>query len=319
MKKLIFTLTLVLGLASLAFGQTILTTTTLSSAVTTPTQGSSTPASPYISVTSATGITAASTLLYVDNEVMFVEAANSTFLTVTRGYFGSVAHAHSSGALVWLGPPYAFFDNALLNDPAGSCKRSNETYLPHINTRYGVISDCLGGQWVNGVNAAPGNTTFHVMAPEPGGVAYTTLGSGGAGTTTTTTVLYCTEVDLHENKLLTGIADLNGAGVANGNRVVGLYDSTGNLLAKSAATVTATASVYQSIAFSSTYYALGPAVYFACMNDSSASDSVRMLITGQQDNSLTIGVTGLTTQVLPATFTAPTVFHTAVGPYSFVY
>src|ERR1700692_814894 len=69
--------------ASMLFGQTILPTTTLSAAV----ASSSTTS---VQVTSATGIVATSTVLFigdgVNGEAVFVNSVSGTTLAVTRGY-----------------------------------------------------------------------------------------------------------------------------------------------------------------------------------------------------------------------------------------
>ena len=82
--------------------------------------------------------------------------------------------------------------------------------------------------------------------------------------------------------------------------------------------VTATASVYQAFAFTTPYFAVGPAQYFGCFQDSVGSDTVRMLVTGVQDNRLTKGQTSAVFGTVPA-LTPPTSFNTAVGPYLYVY
>ena len=93
-------------LASFAFGQStntnlVLTATKLSAALT---QSSNT-----LRVASATGITATSTILYLDDgsskngEAVFVNAVNGTTISVTRGYNGTQANPHLSGTVVLIG------------------------------------------------------------------------------------------------------------------------------------------------------------------------------------------------------------------------
>ena len=304
--------------ASMSFGQTFLTQTTLAAAVTTT-------STTQVHLTSATGVTAAVTVLFIDQEALFVNSISGTYASVTRGYNGTQSGTHASAALVFVGPATAYAYQA----PTGSCTRTqgalngNVLYLPVI--AYGVdgmlptASDCVGGVWTTSfLQSSSNNTPLRTMAPDPGAVAYTGIDS--SGTAGTNTSMFCIEADLKSTKLLTGIATLNGTGVANGNRLVVLYDSSGNLVANSAVAgvATATASVYQAIAFTTPYYAV-PARYFACIQQSSSSDTVRMAVSGTQDNFLAGAITGQTFGTIPTKITAPTTFTTVTGPYSYLY
>jgi hypothetical protein len=190
--------------------------------------------------------------------------------------------------------------------------------LPFVNAQTGNISDCLGGKWVKGPLAPL--TQFRVFNPNTGGTAYTSINT--SGTTLAATTMYCTELDLPTNKLLTGLAVLNGTSADGTDKhLVALYDAGGNLLANSALAGAATsgASVFQQFAFTSPFFAVGPASYFACMQTNGTTNTVRMAVTGgSADNILTKGVTGQTFGTLAA-FTAPTTFTTAVGPYVYAY
>jgi len=323
MKKFL-TLSALAAFAAIAsFGQTILTPTTLSAAVTKAKQL-------QIVVASATGITAptqtTSVDLYIDKELMLVEAVSGTTVTVSRGQGGTTATTHASGALVFASSPNNFFtgsaDNAGIGgspvQAGGSCTRTNLLVLPSIDVETGVISDCLGGVWVNGVGTQITNTEYRLSFPDPGVTAYTSINTNGTAVGATT--LYCTAFELPYNKLLTGLAFINGTTVTNDHRYSILYDSSGIALANGALTgvTTATASVYQAFAFTAKYFAVGPATYYGCFQDSVGSDTVRMLVTGAQDNRLTKGQTGATFGTVPA-LTVPTAFTTAVGPYLYAY
>jgi len=137
MKKTLLTLSIVFGLALASFGQATLTQTTLSAKVDNQTT--------TIPLTSATGVVATSTVLFVDSELMYVNAINSTTAKVTRGYGGSVAKAHRSGSMVLLGPPNYFF----VNTPSGACTSTNLAVLPAVNTQTGLQWDCstVTSQW----------------------------------------------------------------------------------------------------------------------------------------------------------------------------
>jgi hypothetical protein len=295
--------------------QTILTPTTLSAAVTTlPTR--------TIVVASATGFTAGQTDVYIDRSLYPVVSVSGTTIGLGPAVSGTADGTHVSGALVWVGTPIAFNQNPRINFPNnGSCKRSDELYLPLINVATGTIADCLGGQWIKG-DAGTGSVTasrWRVYAPEPGGTIYTSL--NGTGTAVGATTLYCTEVWLPANKLLTGIGVLNGTTVTGNARYVVLYDSTGNPIANSALAgqASVSASVYEQYAFTAKYFAVGPAQFFACIQDNAVgSTTVRMAVTQVNDNILTKGQTGATFGTIP-TLTVPTTFTTAVGPYVYLY
>src|SRR4051812_48632783 len=109
-----------------AFAQTVLTSTTLSAALT---DG----AGRLVSVASATGITApgngsTSIVLLVDREIMRVNAVSGTSITVARGQDGTRAVPHVSGATVWVAPPTAISPYP----PSGQCTRTNLATVPYI-------------------------------------------------------------------------------------------------------------------------------------------------------------------------------------------
>lgn len=338
MIKTLMKLSAVFGLLiASAFGQTILTNTTLSAAVpNTVSTALMTGNLSVVSVASATGISAptpntgnvagiatssAASYIYVDRELMEVKGVSGSSLTVIRGVGSTAAQSHVNGALVfvipaaavglWSGVDYGMVPAV----PAGSCTRSNELYLPRIQFNSGIISDCLNGQWYNGDALQTTRTHSKVLyAPNPGGTAYASL--NGTGTVLVAGTLYCTEIQLPYSKLATGLADLLGSVGGTDKHLVALYDANMNLLANSAtAGVTAgTASAYEQISFTSPYYMVGPAQYFGCVQSNGTTATVRMLVTGTQDQYLTTSKTG-TFGTIPATITAPTTFTTAVGPY----
>jgi hypothetical protein len=132
--KLFRSLSLIVVALALSVGasaQTALTQTTLSAAVNSSTT--------RITVASATGITANSTLLYVDNEALFVNSVAGTTIGVQRGASGTKAFAHISGAGVLAGPPNAFVSF----DPSGACTNGAGLFLysPVVNVN-------TGNQWL---------------------------------------------------------------------------------------------------------------------------------------------------------------------------
>lgn len=169
MKKLLL-LAAVICLSFSAFGQTALVQTTLSAAM----QSSSTTT---VAVASATGI-AAGSILYIEDgtayngEAMFVNSVSGTTLGVTRGYSGTAANPHISGALVFVSPAASTGLPAFYTyDPAGaapfvngtsSCSNTAET--PWINVRTGNqwLCSTVSLSWVPGFfnfEAPPGVTT----------------------------------------------------------------------------------------------------------------------------------------------------------------
>lgn len=318
-KKLIAWIILGLAGSVSSYAQAILVNTTLSSAVTDS-------AVRTLSLASATGVTAANasnpnlaTFLFVDNEWLSVSNVQGTLITVVRGVNGTASRSHASGATVFVVPAYLAI-RQVAPAPAGSCVRANEISLPRISStpNTAIISDCVGGQWVNG-----DGTTFPqpngLRLPDPGGVALSTLNS--VGTATVATSINCSEIDLPASQVLTGLGVLNGTTVGTDNHWVLLYDATGNLLANSAAAgaLAATASVYQKFNFTAKYFAPGPAKYFGCVGSNGTTATVRMTVTGINDNILAGAVTGQVFGTAAATITVPTTFTNATGPYLLAY
>lgn len=331
-QKIASFLTLALALCGSAFGQTMLTMTTLSAAVPATTSSASTTGQmSIVSVASATNIVApspvsaliatqaVSTFLYVDRELMDVRATSGTTITVVRGAGSTAATSHASGALVFVVPGTATWINSsgqVDTIPAGSCTRANEPLLPRIDLKTGVTSDCLGGQWVNGDAAQSQRQTFFGFRfPDPGATALTALETAGTAAAASTEI-YCSEVDLPYSQLLTGLAPLNGTTVGTNKHFAILYDSGGKVLANTAVAgvTTAGASTYQKLNFVTQYYAVGPARYFACDGLNGTTDTLRHAITAVNDNIL--GGT-ITAQVFgtAAAITVPSTFTTAKVPY----
>lgn len=312
--------------ASMSFGQTILTHTTLSSAVTSS-------AATTIPLTSTSGLTAGASIIFVADgagEGMFVNSVNTTANTVgvTRGYQSlGKARPHAKSALVFVIPGGALqqvpppLGNVL---PTGSCTRSNIAYLPVIATGLGgtaaTVSDCVGGVWVNGNIAPQGNTFYHLPTPYAGSV--TNNGALGTSTVTVAAELYCTEIDLPYSKLLTGIAPHIGATGGTDSWIGALYDSTGNLVANSATagtTVSSTAYAWQALPFTTSYYAVGPAQYYGCVMSNGTTATLDLIKTYFGDYVLTYKSAAAGTFGTLPSFTAPTSFTTVYGPWEYIY
>lgn len=277
-------------------------------------------ATTVVNLTATTGLVASpggTSGIYCGTEYMTIRLINGLFVSVARGQAGTDAANHPSGELCWLVPSNNLVSSKRGGSKAGACTRASEYVIPFIDIVGGDVYDCLGGQWVKGQRVV--NPAFHITVPSPGGTAYTSI--GGTGTATIATEVYCTEVNLPYNKLLTGMALLAGTANSTDKHYVILYDSAGKVLANSTTAGTSgntTASAYQQYAFTSQFYAVGPAQYFGCFQSNGTTDTVRMIATGTNDSFLTKGQTGATFGTIPA-LTVPTTFTTAVGPYLYLY
>ena len=320
MNRMLLAAAVVFGGCGLSYGQTILTNTTLSAALA---DGHAR----TFSVASATNINGPSatnnqlaTYLYVDRELMSVETVSGTLVTAVRGIGGTTANAHVSGALVFVIPAYlgTWFN---LPAPQGACTRASQIALPVISPAQGMISDCVGGQWVNGDST---QTTRAVQwrLQMPPTAAQTAGAVFGNNTTSVLDSLYCTEIDMPYSKLVTGLG-IHVATTGNSSDlwVLGLYDSAGGLIANSTAAGTAPGIAYSwsNFAFTSKYYVVGPGQYYGCMIPISATTAtVDTLKTATGANFLTYTATS-SNAYLPASFTAPTGFTNAAGPFLYVY
>ncbi len=174
-KKIASLLVLVAGLAGLGFGQTSLTQTTLSSAVTGPSMysGGSPTIQSFVCLASVTGISAPLlpgtpvSVIYVDREAMGVFSVNTSSgcLTVNRGYLGTQASPHASGQMVLVAPAYQTTLGAGANplpnglfaqDPpaAGACTPTATPTTPWVNvyTAAQWLCSTISNTWVAGFN-----------------------------------------------------------------------------------------------------------------------------------------------------------------------
>lgn len=141
------------------------------------------------------------------------------------------------------------------------------------------------------------------------------VSTDGTDATPVITEVYYAQVSIPANVTITGVAIFNGS-VASGNYKVGLFNSSGVLVATSASTAMSGTDVYQRVPFTATYAALGPATYYvglfidnttARYNAHTFGDFVSAKQTGQ------VYATGFTTITLATTFT------TALGPIASLY
>jgi hypothetical protein len=168
-------LVLLAGLAGACFGQTALTQTTLASAVSGPAlySGTSSTISGTVTLASCTGIAAPilpgtpSSIIYVDHEAMGIWTINTTSCTavVNRGYLGTQASPHVSGAMVLYGANYATTiaqggnpqpSGLFQQDPpmGGTCTATGTPSTPWVNVLTGAqwLCSSVTGTWVAGWN-----------------------------------------------------------------------------------------------------------------------------------------------------------------------
>lgn len=186
---------LVAGLAALpvtVWTQTVLTSTTLSAAITDASATS-------LVVASATGITAPGTgtnlvFLLIDREVLQVRSVSGTTIGVNRGMNGTRAATHVSGATVWVAPPAAILQYV----PSGQCQRTVLSYVPVIvgggpglGQEVGSLYDCLGvttaGQYVQ-TSPQLGNAVYGSAVASAATIGPTGTMFNVSGTTTINTI-----------------------------------------------------------------------------------------------------------------------------------
>lgn len=162
-----------------------------------------------------------------------------------------------------------------------------------------------------GINAALGYTGPSSFST--GGAAAITT-TQGTDTTPATTETYLARVYIPLNSTLTGISVLNGSAVS-GNIQVGLADSAGNVVAKSASTAQAGIAAYQQVPFTAVANVKGPAEYFVMLQVDNTTGRFRSHLLGNfRAGKLTGGTYG--TMVA---FTPPTGFTASLGPVADTY
>lgn len=169
------------------------------------------------------------------------------------------------------------------------------------------------GQTTPSTRMAPSKLTNVAL----GGTALTAFDTNGRAHTAGTTGF--TEIQVPEFMLVTGAAVLNGTTVGTDKWLYSLYTSAGALLRNTdtAGVLTANASVFQEIAFTSTIV-LAPGRYFVGVQCNGTTDTSRALLSTHQPNVLTGSVAG-TFGTVPSTITVPTTHTTAVGRVMYLY
>ena len=149
-RNLILALALSLVFLGQGFGQTTLTSTTVSEAVDAEETS--------INVASLTGVVAGD-LAYIDREAMFVRSVDSTntLIVVVRGYDGTLASKHTTGETIWHSEPANF----IRGSRQGACTAGSEypNFAPLIDTRSGTHYECLNSEWEGNLLRSAGDIT----------------------------------------------------------------------------------------------------------------------------------------------------------------
>lgn len=147
-------------------------------------------------------------------------------------------------------------------------------------------------------------------------------GTATSGTSTTpgVTTVYLTQVYVNANAVLTGVGISNGATVGTDKYVVALFNSSGVAVANSATAgaTTSGADAWQQIAFTATYTATGPGVYWIGLYVNGTTDRFRSIPALGAYAGLAGSATGQTFGTV-ATVTLPTTFTADKGPVSYLY
>jgi hypothetical protein len=182
------------------------------------------------------------------------------------------------------------------------------------------------GEFTSGGNIVIDETGSGLAAPAvaqgprilPNGtiLAFASLGSE---VTVVAGTLYRCEIFVPYKAEWTGIGVLNGATVGTDNGLVALYDTNGVLITNSAVAgaVAAGANTFQQRAFLNKVV-LQPGRYFLAYQQNGTTATFRAWAAANGGNQMTASSTG-TFGTLPASFTPPTTFTTAVGPIAHLY
>jgi hypothetical protein len=141
-------LALILGLASFASAQTVLSNTTLNGAVT-ATQTFVILTASTASAGATVGAPAAGQQLWVDYELMLIRSMTGTRADVVRGV-GGIVGPHATSAVVFTGPPAAFHPGP---PPLKTCTTATMGTRPWIVTQvsaggaFGDIGLCKASVW----------------------------------------------------------------------------------------------------------------------------------------------------------------------------
>lgn len=137
--------------------------------------------------------------------------------------------------------------------------------------------------------------------------------------------LWVTSLWLPVNKVITGIGVLLGAGGGTDKTIFALFDSAGVKVANTSetteGTVVGTEKTVQEIAFTSTYAADGPGLYFIGITSNGTTGKFRTIPANCAGSNVFAGEVALATKntILSTAYTMPTTFTGGKGPICWVY
>ncbi len=144
--------------------------------------------------------------------------------------------------------------------------------------------------------------------------------TGGTDTTPSITTVYLSQVRVGANATITGVKVNNGSACGSDKWIVALFDSTGASVANSttAGTTCSGTAAYQTIAFTGTYAAKGPGVFWIALYANGTTARFRSLPAASEGTGLAGSVTAQTFGTV-ASVTLPTTFTADKGPVAFLY
>lgn len=136
--------------------------------------------------------------------------------------------------------------------------------------------------------------------------------------------LFTASIFLPCNMTVTGVKYLMGAGGGTNKVIAALFNSAGQKVANSSeateGTTAGTEKTVQTLPFTSTYQAKGPALYYVGITANGATAKLRTIPANTALNgTLTAEITLSTKNVVPASITVPTEWIAAKGPVAGLY
>lgn len=267
----------------------------------------------------AAGTTAGTATAVTASQTAWTSAAGATGAilsatsTLTRLFF--IRNLIASTAALNVYPPTGGrINNLAANIPIVVGIGESILIMPQVQTTgatiwvaYSTSTSGGGTPAVAGQTASPRTIAIGGLVPA--------VGTDFTDATPVITEVYLGEILVPSNMTVTGIALFNGSNVT-GNVKLGLYDSTGALVAQTASTAGSGTDAYQRIAFTAAYSATGPATYYIAGSYSSATARYNSPPLGS------FGASVVTAQVfgtLPTTVTPPTTFTTNVANIASLY
>ena len=277
MKKLFTVILMALAFPHVATAQAVLAHTTLSAAMTDS-------RTLQLSVAAA-GTIAADMIMIIDHEAAVVDSISGTVVTLeNRGYSGTTASSHASGAVVMYGVASRFYSNV----PSGSCTAANEIVLPRVSIDRGAhevrIFNCNNSQWVE--QSLPDDLqptlTRYCTLPGLGLISQlTTFGDANAplvlgnNQTPVAGTLYYGTIELPRTMRLTGVSVLNGTVAGTDDLKVVLFRANGAPVAYSELLAATGTDRFQDVPFTAVYLATGRARYWVGVSANGTTTRLR--------------------------------------------